>query len=165
MTQASGDAGIEAFAQSVELALAQAYEELASTGKVTSPAAVDTTTSCATHHQEHARALGDAAGSSAASGPNAKLVGTFRTQIRNAPDESAALGVVLGLENQAASTYLFVLGALEASEALQLAASILPVESEHAVALAELLGKNPRETFPPFETQDQALKPDQFPAP
>ena len=165
MTQASGDAGIDAFAQSVELALAQAYQELARTGKVTTPAAVDTTTTCATHHQEHARALGDAAGNSAASGPNAKLVGRFRTLIRNAPDENAALEVALGLENKAASTYLFVLGSLEAPEALQLAASILPVESEHAVALAELLGKDPRETFPTFETQDQALKPDQFPVP
>src|SRR6266508_2185689 len=125
MTQASGDAGIDAFAQSVELA------------------------------------VGDAARNSAASGPNAKLVGRFRTLIRNAPDESAALEVALGLENQAASTYLFVLGSLEAPEALQLAASILPVESEHAVALAELLGKDPREKFPTFETQDQALKPDQ----
>ncbi len=165
MAQASGDAGIAAFTQSVELALAQAYQELAATGKVTTPTAVDTTTTFATHHQEHARALGDAAGSGAASAPNAKLAGRFRTQIRNAPDENAALEVVLGLENEAASTYLFVLGAPEAPDALRLAASILPVESEHAVALAELVGKNPRATFPTFENQDQALKPDQFPAP
>jgi rubrerythrin len=153
MAQASGDAGIAAFAQSVEVALVQAYQDLAATGKVTTPAAVDMTTTFATHHQDHARALGDAAGSGAASGPNAKLAHGFRTEIRNAPDENTALDVVLGLENEAASTYLFVLGALEAPDALRLAGSILPVESEHAVALAELVGKNPRETFPTFENQ------------
>jgi hypothetical protein len=44
-----------------------------------------------------------------------------------------------------------------------LAASILPVESQHAVVLAMILGKDPRDTFPTFQTQDQALKPDEFP--
>jgi rubrerythrin len=165
MTQASGDAGIEAFAQSVELALVQAYQELAGTGKVTTPAAVDATTTFVAHHQQHAQALGDAAGSGAASGPNAKLVRRWRTQVQNARDENAALETILAFENQAASTYLFVVGALEATAALALAASILPVESEHAVVLAQLLGRTGPETFPTFQTQDQALEPDQYPAP
>lgn len=165
MTQASGDAGIEAFAQSVELALVQAYQELAGAGKVATPAAVDATTAFAAHHQQHAQTLGDAAGNRAASGPNAKLVRRWRTQVRDARDENAALETMLALENQAASTYLFVVGALEATEALGLAASILPVESEHAVVLAQLLGHNGTEAFPTFQTQDQALEPDQYPAP
>jgi hypothetical protein len=58
---------------------------------------------------------------------------------------------------------MFVLGSLDATPALQLAASILPVESEHAVVLAGLVNQAPAQTFPAFETQDQAFKPDDFP--
>jgi hypothetical protein len=164
MAQRSGDAGIQAFAQSVELALVQAYAEVSSSGKVTTAEALEATTTFAQHHQEHAAALGDAAGSRATETPNRRLVNVFRADLRKASDEAAALDVMLRLENEAASTYLFALGSLEATAALQLAASVLPVESQHAVVLATLLQRDPRQTFPAFETQDQALKPDEFPA-
>ena len=81
------------------------------------------------------------------------------------PTNAPALRVALALENEASSTYLFALGSLEATAALQLAASILPVESQHTVVLAALVADAPRQTFPAFETQDRALKPDEFPAP
>jgi Ferritin-like domain len=165
MVQESGDAGINAFAQSVELALAQAYAALESSGKIATPDALEATRAFAVHHQEHAAALGEAAGSDATTTPNRRLANMFRARLRSAPDERSALEVALGLENEAASTHLFSLGVLEAAGALRLAASILPVESEHAVVLARILDKPPRETFPTFETQDQALKPDEFPAP
>jgi hypothetical protein len=165
MAQRSGDAGINAFAQSIELALAQAYAELESSGKVAAPRALEAMRTFAAHHQEHAAALGAAAGDRATSTPNRRLTNMVRTRLRSAREERAALEVALELENEAASTYLFALGVLEATAALRLAASILPVEAEHAVVLAALLDKPPRETFPTFETQDQALKPDEFPAP
>lgn len=163
MAQRSGDAGIAAFAQSIELALVPAYAAIAATGKVTTPAAVEAAATFAAHHEEHARALGDVAGSAATDVPNRRLVARFRTPIQRATDERALLDLALTLENQAAATYLFTLGALEATAALQVSASILPVESQHAVVLATLLDAEPRETFPTFQTQDQALKPDQFP--
>lgn len=164
MAQRSGDAGIAAFTQSIELALVQAYGELSGTGKVTTPTAVEATTTFAQHHQEHAAALGDAAGGRATDTPNRRLANRFRADLRKASDEAAALEVMLRLENEAASTYLFALGSLEATEALQLAASVLPVESQHATVLATFLQQDPRHTFPAFQTQDQALKPDEFPA-
>lgn len=165
MVQESGDAGINAFAQSVELALVQTYAELESSGKTATPNALEATRTFAVHHQEHAAALGAAAGNDATTTPNRRLANMFRARLRGASDERAALEVAFELENEAASTYLFALGVLEAMGALQLAASILPVESQHAVVLATLLDQPPRETFPTFETQDQALKPDEFPAP
>ena len=163
MAQSSGDAGLQAFAQSVELALVQVYTEVASAGTITSPAAIDATTTIAQHHQEHARALGDAAGSRATNAPNRRILSRFRADVRKASDEPAALVALVGFENEAASTYMFVLGSLEATPALQLAAAILPVESEHAVVLAGLAHMAPAQTFPSFETQDQAFKPDEFP--
>jgi rubrerythrin len=165
MVQESGDAGINAFAQSVELALAEAYAELERSGKVATSNALEATRTFAAHHQEHAAALGEAAGSDATTTPNRRLANMFRARLRSASDERAALEVALELEDEAASTYLFALGVLEATGALQLAASILPVESQHAVVLASLLNQPPRETFSAFETQDQALRPDEFPAP
>ncbi|HLM16795.1 MAG TPA: ferritin-like domain-containing protein [Acidimicrobiia bacterium] len=161
----SGDAGINAFAQSVELALAQAYAELASSGKVATTEAVEATNAFAAHHQEHAAALGALAGSRATSTPNRRLASMFAARVRDAPGERAALRVALTLENEASSTYLFALGSLEATDALQLAASILPVESRHAVVLAAFVNETPRQTFPAFETQDEARQPDEFPAP
>jgi Ferritin-like domain len=161
----SGDAGINAFAQSVELALAQAYAELASSGKVATPEAVEATNAFAAQHQEHAAALGALAGGRATSTPNRRLATMFAARVRDAPDERAVLRVALTLENEASSTYLFALGSLEATDALRLAGSILPVESQHAVVLAALVNEAPRQTFPAFETQDQALQPDEFPAP
>jgi Ferritin-like domain len=163
MAQRSGDAGIAAFAQSIELALVQAYAAIAATGKVTTSAAIEATASFAAQHGEHATALGVAAGGSATDVPNRRLVNGFRRQIESAGDESALLEIALSLENEVASTYLFVLSALEATQTLQLPASILPVESRHAVVLATLREKDPTETFPTFVTQDQALKPDEFP--
>ena len=163
MAQRSGDAGIAAFAQSIELALVEGYAAIRATGKVATTAAVDATSSFAAHHEEHARALGVAAAASATNAPNRRLLNGVRRQIQKAADESALLDIALTLENQAASTYLFALSALEATETLQLPASILPVEAQHAVALATLLQKSAEETFPTFQTQDQALKPDEFP--
>jgi len=163
MAQRSGDAGIAAFAQSIELALVQTYAAMTAAGNVATPAAVDAVTTSASHHEEHARALGDVAGNAATTTPNGKLVNWFRAEVEKAGDERALLDIAYRLENDAASTYLFALGALEAPGALQLTASILPVESQHAVVLAELLGKDTRESFPTFQTQDQALKPDEFP--
>ena len=164
MAQTSGDAGLQAFAQSVELALVQAYADVSAGGRVTVSAALDATTTIAQHHQEHARALGEAAGSRATTEPNRRLVNRFRADLRDASDETRTLEVLLRLENEVASTYMFVLGSLEATSALQLAASILPVESQHAVVLAGLVQQRPARTFPSFETQDQAFKPDEFPA-
>ncbi|HMF05118.1 MAG TPA: ferritin-like domain-containing protein [Acidimicrobiia bacterium] len=163
MAQTSGDAGLQAFAQSVELALVQAYAEVGSAGTITSPAAVDATTTIAQHHQEHARALGEAAGTRAPNAPNRRLSNRFRADLRAATNETAALDVLLRFENETASTYMFVLGSLEATPALQLAASILPVESEHAVVLAGLVRQPPARAFPSFENQDEAFKPDEFP--
>jgi len=163
MAQRSGDSAIAAFAQSIELALVQTYAAIGATGKVTTAAAVDAIATSGSHHDEHSRALGGVAGSAATSTPNRKLLNQFRDEVRKAADERALVDIAYRLENQAAATYLFALGALEATGAVQLAASILPVESQHAVVFAALLGKDTRETFPTFQTQDEALKPDEFP--
>jgi hypothetical protein len=137
----------------------------AQSGKVTTPAVLQAATTFAGHHQEHGAAFGAAAGSASTKKANQKLVDMIAPQIQAAADEKAVLEIAYGLENAAAATYLFALGALTSKAALQLTASILPVESQHAIVLGTVLGKPATDTtfLPSFQTQDGAVTPDKFP--
>ncbi len=160
---ASGDAGIAAFAQSVELAAVAAYTAAGATGKVKTPGVLTAATTFAGHHKEHAAAFGAAAGSAAVTQPNPKLLAAVGGQLSGAADEKAILKIAYDLENAAASTYLFALGALTSQAALALTASILPVESQHAVVLGQVLGLAATDFVPKFETVTAAVKPADYP--
>jgi hypothetical protein len=161
----SGDAGVAAFAESVELAAVAAYMAAAQSGKVTTKAVLDAATTFAGHHKEHGAAFGGAAGSAATGKANQKLLDAVGPQIQAAADEKAILEIAYSLENAAAATYLFALGALTSKAALQLTASILPVESQHAIVLGTVLGKpaTDKTYLPSFQTEDGAVTPDKFP--
>ncbi len=157
------DGAIAAFAESVELAAVAAYTAAAKSGLVTTKAVLDAATAFAGHHQEHAAAFGAAAGAAATKKANPKLLEAVGAQLAAAKDEMAILEIAYGLENAAAATYLFALGALTSKGALQLTASILPVEAQHAVVLGTVLGKKATDIFPSFETQSAAVDPSKFP--
>jgi hypothetical protein len=157
------DATIAAFAESVELAAVAAYQAAAASGKVTTPAVADAATLFASHHKEHGAAFGGAAGDKATGKANAALLAALTPQLNAAADENAVLELAYGLENAAAATYLFALGALTSPAALQLTASILPVEGQHAVVLGQVLGKPATDYVPKFESDETALKPDKYP--
>ena len=161
--QALTDADIAVFAESVELAAVEAYKAAAGSGKL-QPAVVEVGTTFAGHHAEHAKAFAGASGGKATGKPNAKLLAAVGEQLTAAKDQSAILTIAYDLENAAAATYLFALGALKSEAALALTASILPVESQHAVVLGTALGKPATDFVPSFETQDKAVDPAEFPA-
>jgi rubrerythrin len=156
------DADIAAFAESVELAAVEAYKAAAGSGKL-QPAVVEVGTTFAGHHAEHAKAFAGASGGTATGKPNPKLLTAVGEQLKTANDQAAILTIAYDLENAAAATYLFALGALKSEAALALTASILPVESQHAVALGRALGKPATEFVPSFQTQDSAVDPAEFP--
>lgn len=156
------DGDIAAFAESVELAAVEAYKAAAGSGKL-QPAVVEIGTMFAGHHQEHAGAFAGASGGAATGKPNPKLLATVGDQLKGAADQAAILKIAYDLEEAAAATYLFGLGALKSEAALQLAASILPVESQHAVVLGTALGKPASDYLPSFQTSDKAVDPAQFP--
>ncbi|HVM07477.1 MAG TPA: ferritin-like domain-containing protein [Acidimicrobiales bacterium] len=156
------DGDIAAFAESVELAAVEAYKAAADSGKLSAPV-VEAGTMFARHHQEHAEAFGGAAGDKASGKPNPTLLQAVGGQLKGAANEKAILQIAYDLENAAASTYLFGLGALKSEAALKLAASILPVESQHAVVIGQVLGKPATDFVPAFENQDKALDPAKFP--
>jgi rubrerythrin len=156
------DEDIAAFAESIELAAVEAYEAAAGSGKL-QPAVVEIGTMFAGHHQEHAAAFGGAANDKASGKPNAKLLATVGDQLKGASDQAGILKIAYDLEEAAAATYLFALGALKSESALQLAASILPVESQHAVVLGTALGRSAEDYLPPFQTTERAVDPAGFP--
>ena len=158
-----GDGGVAAFAESVELAAVEAYKAAAASGKVTVKAVLDAATMFAGHHMEHAAAFGAAAGAAATKKPNPKLLAAVGAQLAGAADQAAILKIAFDLENAAAATYVFALGALTSKAALQLTASILPVEAQHAVVLGQVLGAPAASFLPSFETSTAAVTPDKFP--
>jgi Ferritin-like domain len=163
LAQESGDPEIAAFAESIELAVVEAYRAATASGKMTTPAVADAARTFAEHHEEHGAAFGAAAGSAATGRANPGLLEEVTDQLEGADDENDVVAITFGLENAAAATYLFALGVLESAEARQVTASILPVEAQHAVVLGVVLGRPPTELFPTFENQDRALDPETLP--
>jgi hypothetical protein len=160
---AEGDAGIAAFAESVELTAVAAYEAAAASGLVTTPAVLEAATMFAGHHQEHAAAFGAASGGAATGALNQKLLDALSPSLGAAQTENDVLKIAYDLENAAAATYLFALGALTSVPALQLTASILPVEAQHAVVLGQIIGADASTLLPPFETETGFVDPAEFP--
>lgn len=159
--QEAGDAAITAFAESIELAIVEAYGQI-DVGLLT-PQLAATVAAFADHHREHATALGETAGDAATGEPNRELLEDLDGRLARARDEPAVLELAFSLESSAAATYLFALGALEARGALELAASVLPVESEHAIVFGAALERPLAELVPSFVNQDASFKPDSFP--
>ena len=163
--QTSSDKGIASFAESVELAAVAAYTAAAQTGKVIG-AALQAAETFAAHHKAHAAAFGAYAGDAPRAQPNPGLVAAVAPQIKAAPDQTTLLNLAYGLENAAASTYLFAIGALSDPAALKLTASILPVESQHATVLGHVLGKSLGDTgdfIPAFLNTSSAFSPSKYP--
>ena len=159
--QEAGDAALTAFVESIELAMVEAYGRI-DVGMLTAP--LDATVAgFAEHHRQHAVALAEVAGDAATGEANRELLDDLDGRITGARDEAAVLELAFSLESSAAATYLFVLGALEARRSLELAASVLPVESEHATVFGAALERPLSELVPAFGNQDAAFKPDSFP--
>ncbi len=160
---AGGDAGIAAFAESVELTAVAAYQAAAGSGLVTTKAVLDAATTFAGHHTEHAAAFGAAAGDAATGALNQALLDALSPGLGAAKTENDVLKIAFDLENAAAATYLFALGALESVVALQLTASILPIEAQHAVVLGQVFGADAAAMLPSFETEVGFVDPAKFP--
>jgi rubrerythrin len=158
----STDIAIAKFAESVELAAVAAYTVAAGTGKVTG-AGLTTAKSFAAQHADHAKAFGAFAGDSSKAVANPKLVAALGPEIKKAATATDIVKIAYTVENAAAETYLYAIGALSNKSALALTATILPVESQHAAVWANVLGMSLSEYIPPFLQDTGALKPTAYP--
>lgn len=164
----SSDDTVAAFAESIELALSQSYVYALSTKKLTTSSFIAAFTTFANHHKDHAAAVASQTGNATGGIVNTKLLDVISGQFHAANTEAAVLQVSYDVENAITATYLSFLAELKGSSLVQLAASILPVESQHATDVGLLLNKDPSSVvdyLPSFVTQDAAMLPKLYPTP
>jgi hypothetical protein len=115
------------------------------------------------HHLQHAQATGSLAGPAAPHTANASLVAAFGPHFQSAADEKALLQLAYQVENAAAATYAAALAQITGTDPAAVMASILPIESRHAVVLAQAIGIGISDMAPTIENLKNAATPKQFP--
>lgn len=163
-TEAAGDEAAAAVIETLELAAAAFYDQVVSGGKVQSPAGLAMAADVARHHREHAGQFADLAGSEAVGEPNRRLLQAFLDQLEQAQSETEVLRLAHDLETALASTHLSQLDDFEEDASVEAASAILPVESQHAVAIGQIGGLPLSRSVPGLENLDLALDVSQFPA-
>ena len=147
----TGDLAVAALAASLENLAVAAYRDVltaAAAGKLgTVPPAVATFASTVKgQHTQHAQAWNSAivaAGHKAVTTPDPVLVPVVTKDFAKVTDVTGAAKLALMLEDIAAATYQSAVGALRATASIKVAASIQPVEMQHAAILNFILGQYP----------------------
>lgn len=156
-----GDMSIVQFAQTLELAAVAAYGAAVDTNRLDTVVA-ETARTFALHHHDHADALAVIAGKKALNTANDQIVQVFAPAIKSAGDQNAIVRQLYQLEEGAAATYELALGLLESPDTAEAAASIMPVEGQHAVAWGQFLKLPTEQWLPPFQTKTDALDPQRY---
>jgi hypothetical protein len=170
--QATGGADVELpeadlvivnFAVGLELGMEVAYN-LANDMRVFDSLEAELTRTFARHHHDHAIALATLAGGDEESmgSPNAALVDSLSPQITGAATSDQLLQVFYGMEESAAATYAEAIGTFESTDAVGPAASILPIESQHATAIGSMIDLPVEDWMPPFQTTADAFDPSTY---
>jgi hypothetical protein len=147
----TGDLAVAALAASLENLAVAAYGDVltaATAGKLgTVPPAVATfATTVKDQHTQHAQAWNSAitaAGNSAITTPDPVLTPVITADFKKVTDVTGAAKLALMLEEVAAATYQSAIGAVKAASSVKVAASIQPVEMQHAAILNFVLGQYP----------------------
>lgn len=141
------DTQIAGFAQGFELVAVAAYEAAApELSAATRPVAE----LFGSHHQQHADAFGAVAGDDAQPQANQKILAELGPLLEEAiaAGEVAILELAQVVENEAAYTYAFGLTLLQDPAFASAAATILPIEAQHAATIGLALGQSPADQFP-----------------
>lgn len=147
----SGDLEVAGLAASLENLGVYAYGagiKAAQAGKLGSvpPAVVTFATTARAQHQQHAAAwnsLLTGAGKKSVTETDPALTPKVNHMFGQVTDVAGLARLALEIENIAAQTYQAGIGALSSQKAIQTAASIQPVEMQHAAILNLVLGSYP----------------------
>ncbi|MGH9920688.1 MAG: ferritin-like domain-containing protein, partial [Nitrososphaerales archaeon] len=147
----TGDLKVAGLAASLENLGVYAYGagiKAAQAGKLGSvpPAVVTFATTAMGQHQQHAAAWNSVitgAGKKAVTETDPALTPTVNQMFGQVTDVGGLAKLALEIENIAAQTYQAGIGALSSTKAIQTAASIQPVEMQHAAILNLVLGSYP----------------------
>jgi hypothetical protein len=147
----TGDLAVAALAASLEnLAVAtyQAGLDAATAGKLGTvpPAVAAFATTAQKHHNDHAAAWNSVltgVGEQAVTGVDLTVKADVDQTFAEVQDVAGLAMLALELENVAAATYLSGIGIMSDEGAIKTAASIQPVEMQHAAILNFVLGNDP----------------------
>ena len=147
----NGDLAVAAMAASLENLGVFAYNaglQAATQGKLgTVPPAVATFAQTAmAQHRDHAKAWNSAltaAGKPAVTTTDPALTPTVQAKFQQVKDVGGLAELALLIENVAAQTYQNGIGVLSSNQAVAVAATIQPVEMQHAAILYYALGRYP----------------------
>lgn len=148
---AEADLKVGAVAASLEVLAVNTYGaalDAAGAGKLgeVPPAVAEFVTTAQKHHQDALDAWNKILtdnGAEAVTDPPADLEKTVNTEFGKVTDVAGAAKLALLLEQTAAATYLKVLPGLTVPGAIELAASIQPIDMQHAAVLLFVLGEYP----------------------
>jgi hypothetical protein len=126
-------------AAALEYAAVEVYDAAAKSGKLT-PAVRDAAVAFGGHHLEHGNAFATIAKKTRNDIGAAKdILDTAGKQLSASVNEADVVKIALGLENAAVSVYVNALGSVTDLAVIGSMASILPIESAHAVVLGQVL--------------------------
>ena len=147
----AADLEVGAFAARLEVLAVNTYGaalDAATAGQLgdVPPAVAEFVTTAKDHHQAALDAWNGVltdAGEDAVDSPPADLESTVNEEFGKVTDVIGAARLALMLEQIAAATYLEVIPTLETEGAIALAASIQPIDMQHAAVLLFVLGEDP----------------------
>ena len=149
--RAEGDLGVAQVAAGLEVLAVQTYGaalEAAGSGAIgeVPPAVATFVETAMEHHQTHLDAWNEVlvtADLEEVTSPPEDLKSTVDDELAAAEDVNGVAEVALLLEQTAAATYLSAIPELEDEAAIDLAASIQPIDMQHAAILLFVLGRYP----------------------
>lgn len=143
--QASNAQDLAAFGESVELFAVDVYERSI---ELLSEDLAPLIQTFRGHHQEHAEAFADVAGSAATGEANAALLEALSPAIEALSTQDEVLRFARDLEDQLSVTCGHLLTLLDDPDLVATTATILPIEAGHAVELSYELEEGPEVWFP-----------------
>lgn len=126
-------------AAALEYAAVEVYSAAAGSGKLT-PAVREAAAAFGAHHLEHGNAFAAIAKKTRNDiGASKDVLDAAVKQLAIATKEADVVAIALGIENAAVSVYVNALGSVTDLSVIGSMASILPIESAHAVVLGRVL--------------------------
>ncbi len=153
-----GDLEVAKTAASLEVLAVNTYGAALEAPLDYPPAVAEFATTAKAHHEAHRDAWNEVltgAGEAEVTDPPAELEATVNDQFSQVTDVAGVAALALMLEQTAADTYFAVIPQLKGEDAIKLAASIQPIDMQHAAILNYVMGEYPVPKA--FATTDMAF--------
>ncbi len=153
-----GDLEVAKTAASLEVLAVNTYGAALEAPLDYPPAVAEFATTAKAHHEAHRDAWNQVltgAGEAEVTEPPAQLEATVNEQFAQVTDVAGVAALALMLEQTAADTYFAVIPQLTNEDAIKLAASIQPIDMQHAAILHYVMGDYPVPNT--FATTDMAF--------